>query len=128
MTQPFALEIAANRDRAAQSLRAARELVSTGHHDYAASRAYYAAYYSALALLLNDGLEFNKNSGAIAAIHQRYVKTGRLDKSHGKDLNWLFEIRGLGDYGGTAHVSAEQAERAIEAAERFFEAAEVLLG
>ncbi len=54
MTQPFALEIAANRDRAAQSLQAARELTGTGYHDYAASRAYYAAYYGALALLLND--------------------------------------------------------------------------
>lgn len=27
-----------------------------------------------------------------------------LDKLHGKNLNWLFELRGIGDYGDTRHV------------------------
>ena len=38
-----------------------------------------------------------------------------------------FEIRNVGDYGGTAHVSPAQAERAIQAAESFLRAVKSLL-
>ena len=127
MTSPFADEIAANLARAEQSIQAARQLVSSGYYDFAASRAYYAAFYAATAVLLHEGLEMSKHSGVIASIHQRFVKTEKLDKEQGKSLNWLFELRGVGDYGGTAHVSHQDAEQAIEAAEKFLKAASALL-
>jgi len=120
-------EIAANLERAEQSIQAAKEVVVKGYHDFAASRAYYAAFYGAIAVLLNEGLGFSKHSGVIASIHQQFVKTGKLSKEHGKDLNWLFEIRNIGDYGGTVHVSQQQAERAIQAAESFLKAIKPLL-
>jgi len=120
-------EIAANLQRAAQSVQAAKSLNQSGFHDFAASRAYYAAFYGATAVLLHENLDFSKHSGVIASIHQRFVKTGKLDKEHGKNLNWLFEIRNIGDYGGTVRVNEEQAERAIEAAEKFLNAVHNLL-
>lgn len=127
MTPDHELEIAANLERAEQSIQAARDLADKGYYDFAASRAYYAAFYGATAVLLNEGLDFSKHSGVIAAIHQRFVKTGKLSKEQGKDLNWLFEIRNVGDYGGTAHVSALQAEQAIQAAESFVKSIRSLL-
>jgi len=127
MSLEHELEIAANLERAAQSIRAAKDLAVKDYHDFAASRAYYAAFYGATAVLLNEGLDFSKHSGVIASIHQRFVKTGKLSKDHGKDLNWLFEIRSVGDYGGTAHVTRQQAERAIQAAESFLQAVIFLL-
>jgi hypothetical protein len=36
-----------------------------------------------------------------------------LSKEQGKNLNWLFELRSVGDYGGIAHVSRQQVEQAI---------------
>jgi uncharacterized protein (UPF0332 family) len=42
-------------------------------------------------------------------------------------MNWLFELRNVGDYGVTAHVSQPQAEQAILAAESFLEAINALL-
>ena len=90
--------------------------------DFAASRAYYAAFYAATAALINEGVESSKHSGVIASIHQRFVKTGKMDKECGQDLNWLFELRNVGDYGVTVHVSEEDAQRAIQAAERFLQA------
>jgi len=57
----------------------------------------------------------SKHSAVIASIHQRFVKTGKLDKEQGKALNWLFELRSVGDYGGTAHVSRQEVEQAIQA-------------
>lgn len=62
-----------------------------------------------------------------AAVHKFLVKTGRLDKDHGKNLNWLFELRGIGDYGDTRHVPREEAAKAIDAAQSFVEAVKALL-
>jgi uncharacterized protein (UPF0332 family) len=112
-------EIAANIERAEQSLAAARELAARGFPDFAASRAYYTAFYASTAALLNEGIELSKHSGVIASVHQRLVKTGKMDKEQGRGLNWLFELRSVGDYGVTVHVSPEDAERAIHVAEDF---------
>lgn len=127
MTSDYADEIAANLERAEQSLGAAQELTARGYYDFAASRAYYAAFYAATALLLPEGLEPSKHSGVIASVHQRFVKTGKLDNEQGKALNWLFELRGVGDYGVTKHVSRQDAEQAIQAARSFLNAVKALL-
>jgi len=72
-------------------------------------------------------LGIEQHSAVIASIYQRFVKTGKLDKGQGKALNWLFELRGVGDYGGTAHVSRQEVERAIQAAEGFLTAIKPLI-
>ncbi len=127
MKGPSTQEISAYLQRADQSLQAARELAAKGFYDFAASRAYYAAFYAATALLLQEGMTFRKHSGVLAAIHHHFVKTGRLTKEHGKALNWLFEVRGVGDYGGIAHVSEGEALQAIQEAEKFISAVKALL-
>ena len=121
MNGKYAEEIAANLERSERSIQAAKELSLKGYYDFAASRAYYAAFYAATAALLCEELEFRKHSGVIA-IHQRFVRNGRLEKKFGKDLNWLSELRSIGDYGATMHVSQEDAERAIVAADGFLHA------
>jgi uncharacterized protein (UPF0332 family) len=120
-------EIAAHLERAEQSIDAAGQLAASGFYDFAASRAYYAAFYASTAALLNEGLELSKHSGVIASVHQRLVKTGKPDKEHGKELNWLFGLRNVGDYGVTAHVSQQDTERAIHVAEGFLRVIQSLL-
>lgn len=110
-------EIEANWQRAGDSLRAARALLDQGFADTAASRAYYAAFYACTALLLAHGREFSKHSGVIATIHKDFVRTGKIGAHIGEALNHLFELRATGDYGVTVHVSNEEAEKAIGAAE-----------
>ena len=127
MTLEYEQEIAANLERAEQSIRAARELAAGGYYDFVASRAYYAAFYAATALLLGEQLTISKHSGVIAAIHQRFVKSGKLEKRFGRDLNWLFELRGVADYGATIHVSRQDAMKAIEAAGGFLHAVVLLM-
>ncbi len=123
----YTVEIQANLERAEQAVEAAGKLLSEGYYDFAASRAYYAAFYAATALLLKEGMEFSKHSGVIAAIHRQFIKTGKFEKQFGKDLNWLFELRSVGDYGVTVHVPQQEAEQAIEAARRFVQAAQLIL-
>jgi uncharacterized protein (UPF0332 family) len=120
-------EIVANIERAEQSIAAAKELARSGFPDFAASRAYYGAFYASTAALLTEGIESSKHSGVIASVHQRLVKTGKVDKEQGRGLSWLFELRSVGDYGVTIHVSQEDAERAIEVAEGFLHVIRSLL-
>jgi len=115
------LEVKANIERAEQALNAACKLALDGYYDFAASRAYYAVFYAASALLLQEGVEFRKHSGVIAAIHQRFIKTGRLEREFGRDLNWLYELPSIGDYGVTVHVPKEDADETISVATRFIQ-------
>jgi len=73
VTREHEQEIAANLERAEQSVQVAKDLAVKDYHDFAASRAYYAAFYGAIAVLLNEELDFSKHSGVIASIHQRFV-------------------------------------------------------
>ena len=120
-------EIIANLERAQSSLDAATELLENDYFDFSVSRAYYAAFYAASALLLKEGIETRKHSGVIALVHQHFVKLEKLSVEQGKNLNWLFELRGIGDYGGVIHLSVEEAQRAIEVATSFLEAINNLL-
>ncbi len=120
-------EVSSNLERAETNLQVAKELLEKGYYDVSASRAYYAAFYAASALLLNEGIDTSKHSGVIALIHQHFVKSGKLSKEQGRNLNWLFELRGVGDYGVSLHVESEDAHRAVDIAKDFFEATKKLL-
>ena len=120
-------EISSNLERADTNLQVARELLDKEYYDVSASRAYYASFYAASALLLNEGMDTSKHSGVIALIHQHFVKNGKLNKEQGKNLNWLFELRSVGDYGVSLHVTQQDAQRAIDIADDFFVAVKTLL-
>ena len=120
-------EILSNLERAETNLQVARELLEKGYYDVSASRAYYAAFYAASALLLNQGFDTRKHSGVIALIHQHFVKSGKLSKEQGRNLDWLFELRSVGDYGVSLHVLLEDSQRAVKTAENFFESVKALL-
>jgi uncharacterized protein (UPF0332 family) len=122
LTSDRRAEIEANLARAVESLAAARVLEASEHHDFAASRAYYAAFYAATAALLAEGVRYKKHSGVIAGVHQQFIKTGRLPRSLGEDLRLLNELRLVGDYGEIQHVPAKEAKKAIAAARRLVEA------
>ena len=117
----------ASLERAETNLQVAKELLANGYYDVSASRSYYAAFYAASALLLSEEIDTTKHSGVIALIHQRFVKVGKLDKAHGRNLNWLFELRSVGDYGVSLHVDINDAIKARETAQDFFESAKALI-
>ena len=120
-------EITSNVDRADTNLQVARELLDKGYYDVSASRSYYAAFYAASALLLNEGIDTSKHSGVIALIHQHFVKNGKLSREQGRNLNWLFELRSVGDYGVSLHVGTDDARRAVHIAGTFLDDVKALL-
>lgn len=116
MSEGQAPEIAANLERARESLDAAQTLANSGHFDFAAGRAYYAAFYAATAALLARGIRFARHSGVIRGVHLHFVKSGELDEGLGRDLNWLAELRLIGDYGETRHIPESESRKAISIA------------
>jgi uncharacterized protein (UPF0332 family) len=115
-------EISENLQRAGTSVKAAKDMIEKEYYDIAASRAYYAAFYAASALLLKEDIDTTKHSGVIASIHRLFVKEGKLDKEQGRNLQWLFDLRGVGDYGVSEHVSAGEAYKSVKVAEDFLKA------
>ena len=108
--------------RAQEALRATGTLLAAGFPDFAAARAYYAAFYAASALLLAEGKTFRSHRGAVALLHRDYVRTGRLSLDIGRILSTLSDLRSVGDYGGATHVSHAEANGALLEAQQFLEA------
>ena len=110
-------------EKAERSIRAASLLAGGGQHDFAASRAYYAMFYAAQALLLGDGLAFGKHSAVIAAFGQHFAKTGRMPLDLHRMLVRGQELRAAADYEVGISVDAAASADQIRAAEGFVAAA-----
>lgn len=106
--------------RSKEALKTAEADLSVSS-DAAASRAYYAAFYAVSALFALEGCEFSKHSQVRAAVHRDLVKTGRWPIERGEDYSFLLRLRETGDYGGSRHVSGDEADEAIAATKQIIE-------
>jgi uncharacterized protein (UPF0332 family) len=113
--------------KARESLAAAHVLVEDGYYDFAASRAYYAMFYVASALLANLGQSYSSHSAVISAFGREFAKTARLDSKFHRWLIDAKDLRNIGDYGVGSQVPKEYAETACDWAVQFITAAEALL-
>lgn len=114
--------------QAQESLEAAKLLQASGHHGFAASRAYYAMFYVAEALLLGEGLAFPKHSAVHAAFGKHFAKTGMVPAEFHQHLIRGMEVRHVGDYGRRSSVTPKQSRLQIERAGEFLRLAERLIG
>lgn len=110
-------------DKAARSLKVAKDLLQNGHTDFAASRAYYAHFYIAQSLLLSQGLEFSSHGQVVAQYGRHFSKTGILDTSFHHMLAVALDLRHLADYQTEVPIEKEMVEPVIEGGHRFLEAA-----
>ncbi|MCK4476288.1 MAG: HEPN domain-containing protein [Methanophagales archaeon] len=107
--------------RAMKYLKSARILLEDGDCESSVSRAYYAMFYSAEAMLLTKGLSFSSHRGVISAFGEHFIKTGIFPKEMGKELNRAFEKRQLGDYEYTFVILGDEAKEILENGEKFVE-------
>jgi uncharacterized protein (UPF0332 family) len=113
--------------KSADALASAQAEFLAARFDFAVNRAYYAAFYSASAVLLAHGQHFVKHSGVRAAIHQRLVKPGLLDARLGRAFDRLFDARQRADYLALMDVSAEEAASMACDAGEFVQAMRTLI-
>ena len=114
-------------EKSAQSISAARLLTSEGHHAFAVSRAYYAMFYLAEAVLLRDGHAFSKHSAVIAGFGKHVVKPGIMAAEFHRHLREAQDQRNIADYNVAGGLDRVEAELQVERAEAFLEAVRQLL-
>jgi len=107
-------------EKAGKSLEMARMIQKEGQPDFSVSRAYYAMFYAAEALLLSRGMHFSKHSSVIGAFNKEFVRTGLFPGEMTRTLQKAFDFRMQGDY-SIEPVPPETAEAVIEGASRFVE-------
>ena len=113
--------------KARDNRQAAALLLQNGYADIAASRLYYAMFYTAEALLLERGQVFSSHAAVIAAFGRDFAKTGVLDPRFHRYLIDVQDLRQSGDYDTNAAVTPAQVEQALHWADDFLAAAQALL-
>ena len=114
-------------EKAKRSVAAAEMLMHASDTDFAISRAYYAMFYTAEALLLEKGLTFSKHSAMVAAFGQHFAATGELPTEYHRYLMDAQEDRNASDYLTEDRVPAERAQEHITRARMFIASAERML-
>ncbi|GBC94975.1 hypothetical protein HRbin16_00761 [bacterium HR16] len=110
-----------------ERLRAARLLLQQGFYEEAVSVSYYATLWAARALLLTEGAEPRTHEGVRTMLGLYFIRTGRLPQEVGKLFTRRLDDRMSADYSDVNFLSSEDAEEAIEQAERFLNAVRPLV-
>lgn len=109
------------------ALRAADALLRINLPNDAVSRAYYAAFHYARALLLTEGLEPKSHRGVVYLLGKHFEESGRLSGDVVSILARLMTFRSLADYDARERLGVERAEEEVAAAHRFVKEAGRLL-
>ncbi len=113
---------------ARQALHAADVLHQAELHGDAVTRAYYAMFYAARALLATRGVHPKTHGGVLQALGEHYVKPGLLPPDSAKAFGLALESRQRADYGSLTAFSRAQADEILESARAFVEHASRLVG
>src|ERR1700733_12672697 len=108
--------------RARQLLAAAEHLYRGQFFEDAVSRAYYAVFHAACALLATIGRTVRTHDGLRAAIAQHFGKPGLLDPKYSRLLARIAADRNDADYAVVSTFRVEDAELDLRQAEEFVDA------
>ena len=111
--------IATELKRGDGALASARLLLTGKQAPDAVSRAYYAAFHYARALLLTAGEEAKTHGGLERLVQREFVQTGILDPNVARLLSRLHKYRQDADYSAEFVFTDEAADEEVRAAETF---------
>ncbi len=106
-------------DKAQDSIEAAEGLMNMGKAEFSAGRSYYAMFYTAEALLYENGLEFKQHGQVIGAYGLHFAKTKILDPKYHRWLVDGFDTRVSGDYSVDTGIDNELVADMINQAKDF---------
>ncbi len=114
-------------DGAREALRNAQYNLDGDFYGPAISRAYYAFFYAATALLLTLDITRSKHSGVLAAFREHFIKPGILAIEYSDAFGEAFQARNVTDYQMLGRADADQARIIFESAKRFLARCEAFL-
>jgi len=106
-------------EKAERSLEVARLLLNRGDYDFAVSRAYYAMFYCAKAMLLTRGITTKKYSSTVSLFCEKFVKSGEFSEELASYLIDAFRKRQIGDYDVFIMPTKDEAKDLINKADLF---------
>ena len=114
-------------DKAKDTLLDASVSIQNNRWNNAANRLYYACFYAAMALLINDGYEARTHNGVKALLGLHYVKDGIINEELSQAYRKMFNLRQTGDYDDLAVITEDDVKPLLEYAEHFIETIENLI-
>jgi len=108
-----------NMDKANDTLAEIPVLIQHKFYRTTANRLYYACFYAATALLINDGYEAHTHSGVKILLGLHYIKENKIEKTFGKMYEKLFDLRQQGDYSNWIDVKKDAIIPLLKPAEKF---------
>ena len=122
------LELARYRlGQARETLHEAEVLIQEQSWRGAVNRAYYAMFYSVLALAVTRQISTSRHSGVIAFFDREFVKTGVFPKDLSRKLHFAFDRRQVQDYGEFTTLDENSAGDTLANARDFVYAVETYL-
>jgi len=114
-------------DRANLALQQASDNLDLGYYDVATSRAYYAMFYAASALLVSKGISRSKHAGVHSAFGEYFVKPGLIEPQYSRMLVNAFNVRLDSDYEVRLSLNRALAKDILRDARQFVERATAYL-
>jgi len=111
-------------EKASKAVHTSERSLEDSDVDAAASRAYYAMFYVAEALLGEKGLRFKKHGGVHAAFGEHFAKTGVLNPKYHRWILQAFNKRVSADYDVEANLISEDVTALIQQAREFLQEAQ----
>lgn len=99
-----------------------------GYVSDAASKAYYAMFYAARALLISAEIDVSKHSAVESAFGFHFAKAGKIDSRYHRMLIEARKIREIADYDIDEEVEDIAASDRLKDAKEFIIAIRKLLG
>jgi len=109
------------RDKADESLAAARLLSERGMLGLAVGRLYYAAFYAVSAVLARQGKSYGRHSAVRASLHRDFVNPGTVPRWCGEIYDGLFDDRQDADYAPLRKFEPQQVSDRIAETARFLD-------
>lgn len=106
-------------ERAEKSIHDASLLRNESSFNTAISRSYYAAFYSAEAILISKEVTTRSHKGVITMFGKHLIVSGEIEPKFGRILQQLFNPRQTSDYSIMEEYTLEDAEKAISLAVSF---------
>jgi len=105
--------------RASETLQEIEIHLENGLWNTAINRLFYACYYAATAILLDNDIKASTHSGVRQMLGLHFVKTGKISADLGKVFTDLFDKRHASDYDDYITVTREDVEDLLPSASEF---------
>ena len=93
----------------------------------AANRLYYACFYAACALLINNGHTMRTHNGVFSLLGEHFVSIGLISREENKFYRRVLELRQTGDYDDFIELTGNEILPLLEPAENFIKTIENLI-